>query len=245
MRMRYLDLNFDEPARNLAADEALLEWVEGTRQIPREGVLRIYECRQPCVVVGYGNRLSTEVRAEACLAEGIPILRRVSGGGTVVLGPGCLAYAVVLPIESTPALGTVTGTNQYVMERHRGAMAALLGQDVAIQGHTDLALGDRKFSGNAQRRRQRTVLFHGTFLLQFDLALLGRWLRMPSAEPAYRGGRDHGDFVTNLGLPANAVTASLRAAWGATEPGDASTLGPGIDRLMSDKYADPLWHARW
>ena len=73
---------------------------------------------------------------------------------------------------------------------------------IAIRGHTDLAIGGRKFSGNSQRRRKHFLLFHGTFLLNFDLALIGELLRMPSKEPDYRESRKHADFLTNINVSA-------------------------------------------
>lgn len=241
--MKHLDLTFDQPAANLAADEALLEAVEGDGSDRPEGVLRFYEPREYFVVLGYGNRVAAEVQVDACAADGIPVLRRASGGGTVVLGPGCLAYALVLPVSASPELESVTGTNRWILERNRAALGRLLAREVSIQGHTDLTLGDRKFSGNAQRRRRRSVLFHGTLLLDFDLDRLGRWLRMPSAEPAYRGGRGHDRFVTNLEIGADRVKEALREAWGAGDP-CRTPLDEPLARLLRERYAVPGWHNR-
>jgi lipoate-protein ligase A len=133
--MKWCDVTFDTPAENLACDEALLDLCE------REGVetLRFWESRQPFVVVGYGNRVASEVNVEACERRGIPILRRCSGGGTVVQGPGCLNYNLTLRIQEGGPRATVTGTNRFVMERNREALETLLCVDVSIQGHTDLA----------------------------------------------------------------------------------------------------------
>ena len=64
-----------------------------------------------------------------------------------------------------------------------------MGERVKVAGHTDLAVGNLKFSGNAQRRKARYYLFHGTILVDFDLELVGRVLRAPSKEPEYRAQR--------------------------------------------------------
>lgn len=241
--MRFLDLTLDSPEANLAADEALLEAVEESLPDTETGVLRCYESPVPFVVLGYGNRRASEVDLDACAADGVPVLRRSSGGGTVVLGPGCLAYALALPLDAAPELATVTGTNRWVMERNRAALEAALGREVRVQGYTDLTVGPLKFSGNAQRRRRRALLFHGTLLLDFDLACLPRWLRRPSAEPDYRAGREHLGFVTNLGLSPAAARAALRRAWNAVEP-FATPLDGLVERLLRERYARPEWHAR-
>src|ERR1041384_3554800 len=100
--MKLLDLTLPTPAENLACDEALLDACEGGAA---DEVLRFWESSTPFVVVGYGNKVAREVNVAACEARGIPILRRCSGGGTVVQGPGCLSYALVLRItQATWAL---------------------------------------------------------------------------------------------------------------------------------------------
>lgn len=238
--MRWLDFTAAEPAADLAWDEALLDAVE----LGGDEVLRVYEPRRTCVVVGYGNSIAREADRQACVDARVPILRRISGGGTVVLGPGCLAYSLVLQISRAPDLSTVGGTNRYVMERNRVALERLLGRPVSVRGHTDLTLGDRKFSGNAQRRRRQALLFHGTFLLASDLERIPRLLPMPSAEPDYRDGRGHLDFVTNLGIEAAAVKVALATAWNATEAWTASLEAP-VQQLMNERYANPDWHARF
>src|SRR3989442_6260317 len=100
MRVKYLDLTLPTHAENLACDEALLDWCD-----ERDGpeVLRFWEPRQHFVVVGYGNRVEREVNVAACHELSIPVLRRCSGGGTVLQGPGCLDYSLILPIDSDPA----------------------------------------------------------------------------------------------------------------------------------------------
>src|SRR4029077_18373734 len=95
--MKWLDLTLPTPAENLACDEALLDQCEAGQG---EGVLRFWEPPGLFVVVGYANPVATEVNAAACREHGIPIFRRCSGGGTVLQGPGCLNYALILKIES-------------------------------------------------------------------------------------------------------------------------------------------------
>ena len=75
------------PAENLACDEALLEECESAEH---PGFLRFWESPVHFVVLGYGKALEKEVFREECARLEIPILRRCSGGGTVLQGPGCL-----------------------------------------------------------------------------------------------------------------------------------------------------------
>ncbi len=149
-------------------------------------------------------------------------------------------------MDLAPELATIPGANQWIMNRQRNAIAALLGSQpdrVAIQGHTDLTIDGRKFSGNSQRRRRLALLFHGTFLLNFDLNLIGRLLRFPSAQPDYRLSRGHADFVVNLGLPRNQVEAAIHAEWDAHEP--ATLLSSNRhDALFAERYSIADWHLK-
>src|SRR5260221_7020928 len=121
--MKLLDLTLPTPAENLACDEALLDACE---EGATDGVLRFWESGEYFVVVGYSNKVCTEVNLPECERRGVPVLRRCSGGGTVVQGRGCLNYALVLKIPESGPLTSLTETNRFIMERHRQTLVALL-----------------------------------------------------------------------------------------------------------------------
>jgi lipoate-protein ligase A len=172
------------------------------------------------------------------------VLRRCSGGGTVLQGPGCLNYALFLRVNDSPALESITGTNSFVMQRHRTALSDLLGREVQQQGHTDLALDGRKFCGNAQRRRKNYVLFHGCFLLGLDIGAIEQALPLPSKRPEYRRDRTHRDFLVNLNLPPAALKEALRRAWGATEPLEEFPLVQ-TEALVRERYSLREWNRKF
>jgi lipoate-protein ligase A len=236
--MQYLDLTLPAAAANLACDEALLDACEegGAAE-----VLRFWEPEQCFVVAGYSNEVAREVNLPACREAGLGVFRRCTGGGTVLQGPGCLNYSLVLNIDGRPPLATITGANRHIMERQRVALTSILQRAVEVKGCTDLALGGLKFSGNAQRRKRRAILFHGTFLLRFDLALMDQFLKMPSRQPDYRKGRPHDGFLTNLHVAASAVKDALREVWGAHAPLSAV---PDCQRLIQEKYDRDDWNLR-
>lgn len=222
-------------------DEALLD-VCDAGQGPE--VLRFWEPAQHFVVTGYANEVRREINLELCRERGIPILRRCTGGGTVLQGPGCLNYALVLRFDGRAELQSIHGTNEYVMRRHAAAFTSLLGRPVVQEGHTDLAANGLKFSGNAQRRRRKALLFHGSILLALDLDLLESVLPLPSKAPAYRLNRSHRDFLMNLGLSASAVKQTLSKAWGASEPLGEVPL-PRVAALVHEKYSSPEWNFKF
>ena len=250
--MKWLDLTLDTPAGNLACDEALLNLAE----TGGSEVLRSWEPRGYFVVVGYANKVETEVNVAACRKKNVPIFRRCSGGGTVLQGPGCL-------ITRSSCKSATT-----LLSRTFPARTDLSWNKIAVRSNWQLAIGHRQspfaaiptwpllLAARLPRRRQvkpvtrhiaeifrqfpataqERPALHGTFLLNFDLALVNELLRMPSKQPAYRNQRSHDTFLTNLNLSAGAVKTALQKIWHADSP-MANLPMEEISRLAREKYS--------
>lgn len=218
--MYHLRLTLDTPAANVALDEQLLAAAEAG-DLPGE-VLRLWESPQPAVVLGRSSP-EGEVHVEACRSDGVPILRRVSGGATVAIGPGCLMYALVLDRSRRADLRGVDCAHAYVL-KHLTTGLASLAPKVCRDGSSDLVLVSderkpaQKFSGNSLRVKKSHLLYHGTILYDFPLEKLERWLATPVRQPDYRAQREHGEFVTNFPASRPAIEEALIEAWDAKEP---------------------------
>ena len=186
--------------------------------------IRTWVVNEATVVLGYSNRPDREVHMALCRQRGIPVLRRTSGGGTVLLDAGCLNYSLILPLAHHPSMASVTLTNQYIMEKQRRMLELCLGRKVALRGYTDLVIGERKVSGNAQRRVRSSVLFHGSFLCNADLGLIDEVLAFPSTQPAYRQARAHTQFLINLGISVSDLSQAVLSYW-VKNPDDAINVG--------------------
>lgn len=235
--MRLLNFTAPDPIENLAIDEALL--VEREQRPELGEILRFWELPVHAVILGSGGAAREDVDLEACQRDGITVARRSSGGGTVLLGPGCLLYSLVLDMEANPALAGITTSYDFIM----GVMAGAFGSGAGMEGSSDLAIAGLKFSGNAQQRKRRFLLHHGTVLVDFDLSLIPRYLRAPARQPEYRAGRDHASFIRNLGGTLEAARRRIGMAWGAFEPGagpDESVVG----RCLADRFHQPGWVLR-
>lgn len=169
---------------------------------------RTWEATRPVVVVGRNTSIADQVIQDACLRDAVPVLRRFSGGGAVILGPGCVNYAFGVSLVSHPELQDVAVSFRAILQR---ITAALNVTDLTIAGGTDLTLNGRKVSGNAQRRGRRALIHHGTLLYAFDSSFADRYLRHPRRQPAYRAGRRHTDFIGNLPLSRDVLEARLEA----------------------------------
>jgi lipoate-protein ligase A len=237
--MDFLELTLPTAAENLALDEALLLEAEAGRG---GEVLRLWEWPRHAVVLGAGCVLADDVDEAACRADGVPVLRRASGGGTVLLGTGCLCYSLVLAYERGSALREIMPSYVYILGRVRDALAGLL-PGIEQAGTSDLTDAGLKFSGNAQQRKRHHLLHHGTLLYHFDLSQVGRYLGMPGRQPEYRGRREHAAFLRNLPAPAEELKRRLRDGWQADRE---MTDWPreAVRRLAEQKYTREEWIRR-
>lgn len=196
------------PQENLAWDESLVEVADrisselsSSASFPE--VLRLWEMPSPCVVLGRASQVGLEVNLPNCERDRVPVLRRVSGGASVVAGPGCLMYSVLVSYDSRPSWKMLDAAHLEVMSRIQLAVqrtldAFSIGKKVELNGTCDLTIDQRKFSGNALRCKRNWMLYHGTILVSMPLPWLSDYLQEPPRQPEYRQLRAHDDFITRL-----------------------------------------------
>lgn len=267
--MQLLDLTLDTPAANLALDEALLidaesSAAEGEKQPHVAGesrigiageatrrdraglldgeILRLWEPREFMAVLGSSSRILDEVILPTCRQRHIEVLRRSSGGAAILAGPGSLMYALVLDRRRRPELRGIDTTHAWVLEKLVAAIGRIV-PGVGRRGTSDLALRERKFSGNSLRVRRHWLLYHGTLLYGFPLRLLDACLGTPPRQPVYRAGRRHSHFVINLPMDS---TTLRRAVYSAFDCEGTTTAWPQelTARLAAEKFGNSDWTNR-
>lgn len=234
--MYFLDLTLPTAEENLALDEALLQAAEGDGQAE---YLRLWESPRNVVVLGKNCRVDEDVWVDRCRADDVPVIRRCSGGGTVLLGPGCLNYSAVLRYDRATGLDSVTASFAYCLDRVQSALATG-GVSVRIAG-SDLIWQDRKFGGSAQRRQRTHFLHHGTILYRFDIPSISRYLKEPRRQPTHRAGREHSRFLTSLPATGSLLGNQLRSAWDALDPHQSPPLDLAAE-LVADRYGRREWN---
>lgn len=238
--MQRLDLSRPTPEENLALDEALHDEAEAGRL--DDELLRLWQSPRPAVILGRSSRWEAEVDAAFCRARGIPILRRTTGGASVVIGPGCLMYSLLVSQRRRPELAAIDRAHRLVLTTVRDALAPLCGR-IELAGTSDLTWQGLKFSGNSLRVRREWILYHGTVLYRFPLELIAACLRMPPRQPAYRQGRAHERFVGNLPITSEDASAALAAAWQADRP-LAAWPQRATAKLVAERYGSDEWNLR-
>ncbi|MFH1798434.1 MAG: lipoate--protein ligase family protein [Candidatus Omnitrophota bacterium] len=189
--MQFVDYYFNLPEETIAFDEELLKSAESGQM---GETLRFWESKEYFVVIGRAGKASEDCFLDRCREDGIKIIRRVSGGGTVLQGPGCLNYSLILSYDRDERFRNIRASYEIILIM---IMASLTGR-VSFHPISDLAFNGKKFSGNAQARKKKYFLHHGTILYDFNLDMIPRYLKHPIKEPEYRNGRTHKDFLTNI-----------------------------------------------
>jgi lipoate-protein ligase A len=160
-------------------------------------VIDVWVPRETVVVCGSSNDPAVECNLPACLSDGVPVLKRYGGGGTVVLYPGCVIVSLGMWV-----------TEHFHNDRyfrllnsavnsclHAGfAFDAILGE----AGISDLVAGDMKFGGTSLFRSRNYLLYQASLIIDCDRPMISKYLAHPSREPGYRRGRAHGSFLTGL-----------------------------------------------
>jgi lipoate-protein ligase A len=235
----FIDLTLGTLSENLALDELLPALADEENAGP---TLRLWEWPEYAVVLGAGCRVDDDIDVASCERDGIAIRRRSSGGGTVLLGPGCLCYSLVLPFEADPALRGVRSSYTWILHKVIAALESVA-SGIHLADVSDLAIGDRKFSGCSQQRKREHLLHHGTLLYSFDIARISHYLKLPPRRPEYRDSRSHEDFLTNLGGSAAQIARGLQEEWKATLVVPALPLERAA-LLAREKYETKEWTFR-
>ena len=118
----------------------------------------------PAVIVGSFQNICREVHVETLRRLGIPVVRRMSGGGTVYHDLGNVNYTYI--------------SRQDGMVDYDRCLQPVINalNDIGVPARKnrtcDIAIGEEKISGSAQRSAGGRVLHHGTLLFQSDLTVL-------------------------------------------------------------------------
>jgi lipoate-protein ligase A len=221
--------------RNLAVDEYFLDTLEEDAF-----VLYIY-INANSVIIGRKQNAWKECNVAKMEADGVKLVRRVSGGGAVYHDTGNVNFSFI------------AGGKLYDYRRQLDMVLStvrMLGIDAAFSGRNDLTAGGRKFSGNAFASRRGIRLHHGTLLVDTDLSKLTEYLNVPEQKIKSKGIESVRSRVCNLRefneeLDADAVIGALREAYrqhyGPFVTLDGSSLDEGKVRALYEKHSSWEW----
>ncbi|MEM3048984.1 MAG: lipoate--protein ligase [Candidatus Bathyarchaeia archaeon] len=135
--------------------------------------------KTPLVSIGYHQEAEAEVDLEYCRIKGVPVVRRILGGGAVYLDSGQLFYQIVAS-KSNPK---VPGTIQQIFQRFLEAPVKTyndIGIPAIYRPINDIEVGGRKISGNGATEVGGTIVLTGNIIFDFNFDEMVRILRVPN-----------------------------------------------------------------
>jgi lipoate-protein ligase A len=172
------------PAFNLATEEYLLKNHE-------EDFFFLYS-NSPALIVGKHQNTLAEINLEKTEQENIPVVRRLSGGGTVFHDEGNLNYCFIKKGEKGKLVDFKKYSSPIIDTLQK------LKVDAKFEGKSDLTIAGKKFSGNASHVYRNKVMQHGTMLFSSDLKRLNQLLKVNPLKFKDRGVRSIRSRVTNI-----------------------------------------------
>lgn len=263
---RLLNMGANPAAMNMAIDEAIL-LAQQTRPNP---TLRFYEWSSPALSFGYFQDIASEVDVEACHADGIELVKRMTGGGTVVHGWE-LTYTLILP-RTAAEMGiseAYGGIGQSLVNAFQklgvptqcyavGSDACRAVRDRTCEAETNICLtnpaehdvmsDDKKLAGVSVRRNRSGMMFQGYISLDMPPPFI---LRRVSKDPEVQ--RSVRERSAALNRDGRCITrdALIQAVSETFEVGIAfntgklsSTEWTQAETLVETKYATAAWNFR-
>src|SRR5665213_1107089 len=112
--MQFRDISFPTPQENIVFDEVLFNLAE---KHEAGEFLRFWESSRIFIVLGRIGNENVDVNADNVQKDSIPVLRRSSGGGTVLQGPGCLNYTLVLSKQKYSELNDLRKSYEWISDK--------------------------------------------------------------------------------------------------------------------------------
>lgn len=228
-----------DPAFNLAMEEQCL------LNLPMDRDYLLLYVNGPIIVVGKHQNAVQEINTDIVEDQGIPVHRRISGGGTVYHDEGNLNFSIIRRYE-TRYFNNYSLSTGLVAEALRR-----MGVPAGLNGRGDILVDGRKVSGNAQAVRRDRMVSHGTLLFRSRLDLIGPALHPKPGTFTSHGRPSVRSAVANIGdhLPAAMTMAEFRAALlaelfrGTTmQTTPALDLAEQAEALATDKYRTWEWN---
>jgi lipoate-protein ligase A len=200
-----------DPFFNLAAEEYLLRHRE-------EDLLMLWRS-EPSVVVGKHQNLMAEVDMDFVRRENIPVIRRISGGGTVFHDLGNVNVTLISTVASRENI-----VDFYQFTRPVIDFLQLYGVEAAFTGKNNLVARGKKFSGNAAHVFKNRIVYHGTLLYHTDLDKLEKVIL------------SHNDHITDKAVKSVRAAVGNLSDW-IENPPETAVFMQQLEQFLKKEYA--------
>jgi lipoate-protein ligase A len=191
---RLLDTGVLTGVENMALDAILLqERNEGKSP----NIFRFLQFSPPVVLIGYHQTVNHEVRVNYCNSKGIDINRRITGGGAIFFDESQLGWELVFNSQDLNVGRNLEDITKKVCE---GAVRGLkkLGINAEFRPRNDIEVNGKKISGTGGVFEDNACLYQGTLLIDTDMEMMLKSLRIPIEKLTKRGIESARERVTSL-----------------------------------------------
>ncbi|MEO2220433.1 MAG: biotin/lipoate A/B protein ligase family protein [Nitrosopumilus sp.] len=195
-KIRVLETGNNIGSLNMAIDEFLLYNCS-------DPVLRIYGWSKPCISIGYFQS-TDDINYKKCLEQNIDIVRRITGGGAVFHDME-LTYSFVTKNFPQGILESYKEISGIVIQALKK-----LGLDAKFSPLNDVTVNGKKVCGNAQTRKNNTLLQHGTILLRVDIEKMFSLLNVPIEKISDKKISDVKNRVSGISKTFDQVSEALK-----------------------------------
>jgi lipoate---protein ligase len=182
--MILINLETHDPYFNLALEEVLLK--------RRKTDYLILYINDPSVIIGKHQVAHREVNTKFITENTIPVIRRISGGGTVFHDSGNLNFSFIRQSEEGKQIDFRKYTRPVI------DFLVSLGIEAKFEGKSDIKVGGMKISGNAEHVYRNRVLHHGTLLFSTSIDMLKNSIRTDKSLYTSRAVDSNMSSVMNL-----------------------------------------------
>lgn len=155
---------------------------------------KVWQPNDKFIVLGRSDNIDNSVIVENAQKLNLRIIKRPSGGHSVVLTPKTIVVSMVFKYNKQRPVDIFLIANRLII-----SCLELLGvENVNQKGISDICIGDRKIVGSSIYKKPDKYFYHAVINYAQNTDIFEQLLKHPSTEPSYRQGRSHKDFVTSL-----------------------------------------------
>ncbi|WP_234572204.1 lipoate--protein ligase [Rhodohalobacter sp. 614A] len=175
-----------DPRLNLALEEYAL------RNFGENEDYLLFYINEPSIIIGRNQNTLEEINDEYVRANGIYVVRRISGGGAVYHDLGNLNFSFITNYKKENLHNFKKFTEPVVHVLRK------MGVQAEMSGRNDLLVDNRKISGNAQFSTTKRMFSHGTLLFDSDLDEVTRALDVKMSKIESKGHKSVRSRVANI-----------------------------------------------